>query len=284
MIFAVFNVIFAQNDYFGYNGKRVTVDDFVFSYAGCDRQSHNTAAHSHRGWELLYIAAGRCRIRFSTGDEFTGIPGDVFLIPPHLQHERSNMECCRTIYAVFEYTPAGEQVPRKISTGKDHLLKQWFDGLPELNKIYEPIQTASLLRTILLRLEWIESQQKENNDIHPAVKIGCMYMASSLEEPIQIGDIARRAGVSQSHFNMLFRKEFGIGPSLYLKNMRMKLARHLLLNPYHNVSEVAQQCGFRSIHYFTRCFTAFHGVPPGIFRCDPARFADMENQPQENRT
>ena len=48
------------------------MDNFIFSYAGCDNQFNKTIEHSHRGWELLYIASGHCRMRFSQQD----VPGE----------------------------------------------------------------------------------------------------------------------------------------------------------------------------------------------------------------
>lgn len=253
------------------------MENIAFSYAGSDQQLRKTAGHSHRGWKLLYLVSGRCRIQFSSGEEFDGLPGDAFLIPPHLEHERFNLESCQTIYAVFESESLLRHPPRKISTGDDSLLRQWFENLPELNRIYAPLQAASLIRTILLRLDWLEAGQQQNRNIHPALKIACDYMTSFLDQPLQIGDIARKAAVSRSHLNLLFRTRLGISPLRYLMVLRMNRARRLLLDPYYNITEVAHLCGFSDLHYFTRCFTSYHHVPPSLYRKNPARFADMEN-------
>ena len=254
------------------------MEDFTFSYAGSDRQTHNAANHSHRGWELLYIVSGECKILFATGKKIDAKPGDVFLIPPHLEHERNNLGCCQTIYAVFECDSMTNGEPRKIETGGDRILRQWFSSLPELNRIYEPIQTASLIRTILLRLDWLEFRRKQDGAVHPSIKAACDCMLASLDRPIQVRDIARQAAISQSHLNLLFRTKLGVSPLRYLLMLRMNQARRLLLNPYHNISDVASQCGFSDLHYFSRCFSAYHGVPPRVYRRDPSRFADTENR------
>ena len=36
-------------------------------------------------------------------------------------------------------------------------------------------------------------------------------------------------------------------------------------------TEAAEQCGFRDVHYFSRCFKAFHGISPGLYRRAPSR-------------
>lgn len=254
------------------------MENLVFSYAGSDRQVHRTASHSHRGWELLYIVSGSCRIRFFPDEYFDGFAGDVFLIPPHQEHERSNLECCRTVYAVFELETEQPRNLCRIHSGGDRLIRRWFEDLPELNRVYEPLQAAALIRTILLRLDRIEAVQRENGNVHPSIKAACDYMEASLDQPIQMRDVARKAAVSQSHLNLLFRSRLGVSPLRYLTVLRMKLARRLLLDPYCTIAEVARQCGFSDVYYFTRCFSAFHHVPPGVYRRDPARFADMENR------
>ncbi len=127
--------------------------NIAFSYVGCDQQLRKTAGHSLLGWELLYLVSGQCRIHVSTGKKFDGLPGDAFLISPHRGHERSNLEYCQTIYAVFESDVRPRHQPRKMSSGDDTLLRQWFESLPELNRVYAPLQAAALIRTILLRLD-----------------------------------------------------------------------------------------------------------------------------------
>ena len=43
-------------------------------------------------------------------------------------------------------------------------------------------------------------------------------------------------------------------------------ARELLQARRHNISEVAQACGYASLQYFSRAFSKEFGMPPGAFR------------------
>lgn len=253
------------------------MNELVFSYAGADCQKQTTVRHSHRGCELLYVDSGTCTLLLPGNSALDGHPGSVFLLPAHTPHERHNPVECRTCYAVFETDSSlFDSGPRRIDAGEDSLIRQWFHCLPELNNSYEADQAGALIRTILLRLERIEQQQREEEMLHPGLKRACDYLREQYRREISIGELARHAGVSQSHLNLLFRRKFGVGPQHYLLDLRMKLARRLLLNPYERISDVAEQCGFRDIHYFTRCFKTFHGVPPGLYRRSPSRFADAE--------
>lgn len=257
--------------------KSITVNELVFSYAGADCQKQTTVRHSHRGCELLYVDSGTCTLLLPGNSALDGHPGSVFLLPAHTLHERHNPVECRTCYAVFETDSSlFDSGPRRIDAGEDSLIRQWFHCLPELNNSYEADQAGALIRTILLRLERIEQQQREEEMLHPGLKRACDYLREQYRREISIGELARHAGVSQSHLNLLFRRKFGVGPQHYLLDLRMKLARRLLLNPYERISDVAEQCGFRDIHYFSRCFKTFHGVPPELYRRSPSRFADAE--------
>ncbi|WP_288593386.1 AraC family transcriptional regulator [uncultured Victivallis sp.] len=256
------------------------MDNFIFSYAGCDNQFNKTIEHSHRGWELLYIASGHCRMRFSQQDvpgEMVASSGDVFLIPPHLKHERINLERNQTFYVVFERESLTRRELWKVETAKDRLVRQWFEAFLELNTIYDPHQAASLIQTLLFRLEWLDSKSQKKMNVPVPVQKACDYMSGNLGHPIQISDVAKEASVSQSHLNLLFRIHLGVSPRQYLINIRMNLARRLLLNPYTHIGEVAQQCGFANLYYFTRSFTRMHHVSPGVYRRNPARYADSEN-------
>lgn len=259
------------------------MDKFIFSYAGTDSQTNKTVEHSHRGWELLYIASGHCCMRFprqdggNAIDGVNGVTGDVFLIPPHQKHERINLERNKTFYVVFERETLSLHKLRKIETNKDLLVRQWFEAFLELNTSYEPRQSAALLQTLLYRLEWLDSKSQKNTNIPLSVQRACDYMADNIGKLIQIADVAQEACVSQSHLNLLFRTYLGVSPRQYLINIRMNLARRLLLDPLVNISDVAQQCGFANLYYFTTSFTRIHHVSPSVYRSNPSRYADLEN-------
>ncbi len=253
--------------------------EILFSYAGSDRQKCITARHSHRGWELLYISSGKCTLLFPEETRLVGQRGSVFLIPPHTSHERWNSIECRTFYAVYETTEASLSARlRQINTNNDRLIRLWFGCLPKLNDAYETEQAATLIQLILLRLDRLEQQQRETEMFHPKLQQVCDYLRTHYNREISIGELARFSGISQSHLNFLFRQQFGTGPQCYLTDLRMKSARQLLLNPNYSIAEVAEQCGFRDVHYFTRRFKAFHGAPPGLYRREPSHFADTENR------
>ena len=68
--------------------------------------------------------------------------------------------------------------------------------------------------------------------------------------------------------------ETGAGAEEYLTSLRMRHARSLLLNLYYSIAEVGELTGYPDANYFSRRFRLYHGVPPGVYRKNPEKYAD----------
>jgi YesN/AraC family two-component response regulator len=58
----------------------------------------------------------------------------------------------------------------------------------------------------------------------------------------------------------------GSAPVEFLRNIRLKIARNLLLDSGYNVSEVGYMTGFNDIKYFSKCFKGLFGQSPSEFK------------------
>lgn len=74
--------------------------------------------------------------------------------------------------------------------------------------------------------------------------------------------LAEMAGVSEVYFRREFRACFGMSPMAYIKKTRMDNARLQLRTGYYTVGEVAAQCGFDSLSYFSCEFHRLTGMTP----------------------
>ncbi len=81
----------------------------------------------------------------------------------------------------------------------------------------------------------------------------------------RIEEIAQLSGYSVSRFSALYRQCFGISPLADLMQSRILKAKNLLLYNKDTISEIADKCGFASIHYFSRAFKVATGYPPSQF-------------------
>lgn len=94
------------------------------------------------------------------------------------------------------------------------------------------------------------------------------YFSFNLGEPLSVVDMARRAGLSTSRFNDLFKIQYGMTPHQYLLDMRINHACELLYTTGLTQEEIANYCGFSDIHHFSKSFKKKVGVPPGEYRKD----------------
>lgn len=88
-------------------------------------------------------------------------------------------------------------------------------------------------------------------------------------QPLSISTIASALGVSTSHMSRMFKRVTGQTFESYLMTKRVELAKRLLLDPLHNVSQVARRCGFSDASYFARVFRRIVGCSPTSYCQDP---------------
>ena len=78
--------------------------------------------------------------------------------------------------------------------------------------------------------------------------------------------MAQRVNLSVSHLCRLFKAETGLPPMLYLREMRLEKAAHLLGNSFLTVKEIRVQTGLRDKSLFVKDFKKKYGAPPTAFR------------------
>ncbi len=87
-----------------------------------------------------------------------------------------------------------------------------------------------------------------------------------LDGEVSHAAIARRLGISPSHFARAFRVSTGLPPHQWLMRRRIEKARALLRETKTPLAEVSHQCGFATQSHFTRVFTRLTGASPGAWR------------------
>ncbi len=74
-------------------------------------------------------------------------------------------------------------------------------------------------------------------------------------------------GISESHFRRLFSRDMGESPGRYLRRLRMKRVRKLLVSePELTLDEVAEKVGFSCASALAISFKREHGITPGQYR------------------
>jgi AraC family transcriptional regulator len=91
-------------------------------------------------------------------------------------------------------------------------------------------------------------------------------MAEHLAEEFSLARLAVQAGMSEFHFNRLFKRATGVPPSQYQIRLRMDLARRLLRESQKSVIAVANDVGYSNPSHFAQLFRKETGLSPTIYR------------------
>ncbi|MEX2488491.1 MAG: GlxA family transcriptional regulator [Pseudomonadales bacterium] len=87
-------------------------------------------------------------------------------------------------------------------------------------------------------------------------------MEANVEEPIDLSDIARYAGVSRRHLERQFLSNLGCTPSRFYLKLRLERAQQLLKQTSCSIVDIASMTGFVSTTHFSRCYRKYMGKAP----------------------
>ncbi|MGW6967737.1 AraC family transcriptional regulator [Streptomyces zaomyceticus] len=92
------------------------------------------------------------------------------------------------------------------------------------------------------------------------------HLEASLDQEVDMADVARIAAVSEYHFRRLFSALAGMPLPVYVRRRRMTLAGAEVLAGELTLLDVAVRYGYGSGEAFARAFRSVHGIGPGEAR------------------
>lgn len=82
-------------------------------------------------------------------------------------------------------------------------------------------------------------------------------------EQFGVSELARTMGMSRITLHRKLTQAAGVSVSQFISQVRLKKAFEYLKQNSATISEIAYDCGFHSVTYFTKCFHDYYGYPPG---------------------
>lgn len=105
-----------------------------------------------------------------------------------------------------------------------------------------------------------------NSANYMAVKRAKEYIDSNLKQKITLSKLASIVNLSPTYFHKVFTETLGITPTEYTTNVRIDKAKELLVKTNLPVYEIAIECGYDNIPYFSYIFKNRINIAPGEFR------------------
>lgn len=101
------------------------------------------------------------------------------------------------------------------------------------------------------------------------VEASIFFMRENISHKLTLEELANHAGLSPSHFSMVFRQKTGRAPMDYLIHLRIQKACQLLDATHQRIKEVANQVGYEDPYYFSRIFKKVMGLSPTLYSQQP---------------
>ncbi len=112
----------------------------------------------------------------------------------------------------------------------------------------------------------IEAPELKGNDKMLIDKI-VNQINDHLEDPnLNVEKLCQEVGLSRAHLNRKMKELFGLTPSEFIRNVRLRKACELLRQPDVDISQIAYSVGFSSQSHFSTAFKRFTGISPTEYR------------------
>ncbi len=92
------------------------------------------------------------------------------------------------------------------------------------------------------------------------------YIGYHYSEDITTEMIAQSAMISESECQRCFKRVTKSTPIKYLRKLRLQRSMDLLADKSLKISDIALQCGFKEISYYSSMFKKVYGMTPGEYR------------------
>lgn len=111
---------------------------------------------------------------------------------------------------------------------------------------------------------------------NPLTRRAILLMELHISAPLSVNAVAAQLGVSLKKLERLFQADFDMSPASFYKRVRLEIARRMLKETSHAITDVALECGFGDISYFGRAFRSAYGISPRDFRQTQAALAPVQ--------
>lgn len=130
---------------------------------------------------------------------------------------------------------------------------QIFNGCYTLEELDRAMQDA------FARYGYADGKQREYSF---SVRSAIAYLEANYAKQVALPEVAAHVGLSAEYLSRLFKEETGVKFVVYLNNLRLKHALHLLESTNRKVYEVAEAVGYSNLSYFSTVFKKNFGLNP----------------------
>ncbi len=199
-------------------------------------------------------------------DSLTDVEGTCFYLASELVYQIASSQCASVERHLEDFTP--EEICHCDELNNipiHHFSTHLHDALVKSKKTQHT--QASLTDFLILLSEDLVNHQmhaarqlqtlervgtRTKQELYRRVQQGRHFIHDHLDQAITLKDMAKAAGLSDYYFHRNFRFLFNLTPFQYHHSLRMIKAKSMLDAGVKDRSEIAEQCGFQDMKYFSR--------------------------------
>lgn len=102
--------------------------------------------------------------------------------------------------------------------------------------------------------ELVRNNQHNHYQLTPPIQLVKNYIDNHLEQPINLQHLAGLINYSPSYLSRQFKKQLHLSVTDYVTQTKIKSAQFMLVTSQKSVTQIADELGFSSRHYFSRIF------------------------------
>lgn len=253
----------------------------IHLYESKHREGDVVREHHHQIYQVLYVIEGEGRITLEKR-EYELSRDLATIIPPYSRHTLVSDSRLTVLVLAF-----------KREAVDPSLQEEWLDTYFDQARLIELNPFASSEVRRLLRKMLFEQQHKDAF-AHLAMKIHLQEMflllartnqplraddANSLRaqkireyidthyfERLSAKDIADKLGVGIRQVNNIFKEQYGTTPMQYLADVRIDVAKRLLIESDHDIASICFEVGYETLSTFYRAFKNIVKMSPNRYR------------------
>lgn len=257
------------------------------------RYIHSFPLHWHDEMEFISVESGQGVVTVQS-TRYNVARGDIIVVPMQTVHAIERKDNCAMQYYNILFSLS-------VLDGADDICrKKYFEPLYrneilpmiyvpsacELNSLLAPHMTTLIqsrhaangnelmiksalfaaLHHIIAFSRPLSGGKAVDADNYDKLKKVLLYVRRHYGERITVKTAADICAYSCSHFMKIFKSMTGQSFTEYLIDFRLNVAANALSLTTARIIDIAYECGFENLSYFSRAFLGKFGVPPSAYR------------------
>lgn len=223
---------------------------------------------------LIIVDKGSFSCSFTNEKEIIAKPDDMVFFPiisRFRRHVIEPLQCQLLYFSLHEENSLSMKIPHGlIQLNNKERAQSNIDILRKLRKrkdTFALMMKQHVLNDIFLQYYMQNEKMAESEDsLSLQVKMVIQYVEKNLKESFVLEKLAKLASCSESTLIRHFKKDTGQSPFEYIIQLKMTAAKHLLSLSDKSVGNIAAECGYENIYYFSNTFRKHVGCSPTEYR------------------